>query len=626
MQKFNLFFILVAAFLNASSLSAQNAQQANFTFKSLGSVNLSAIEEDWKVYIQYLGDPEAQNYYYNKFLRPVKQETAKRFPRKENYTPIISPFSAAIDTPTVLRSFAGKIWGGSVPCDNTLAISNGGMLLSAVNQNLMVYDTNSDTLLLDVSLSAFWASLNLPDNKYDPKLLYDQEEDKFIFICLNGFADSTSKILVAFSQSNDPTQNWNLYALEGNPLNNGTWTDFPSMAVSDDELFITGNLIQPGVSWQLGFKQTIIWQVDKSSGFLGNTLNTKLWSEIKYGSTYIRNMNPIKGGSSTYGNKMYLLSNRNFDVENDSIFILTIDGKINESPALTIDVSKANNKYGAPPEALMSNGQYLATNDARLLEGFYENNKIQFAGNTVNPANGKACVSHGIITNLTTTKDVALQLITHSEFEFGYPNLSYSGITSNEDNALISFNYVSKNHKPGFVSMNYDGSTYSDPGIVKSGLTDVSLLQDTIERWGDYFGSQRKYNEPGKVWIAGYFGRSVKIGQFQYINAPSTWIAELTRPDGAIGIKEVESVKQGTIFPNPGTDLFHLEFVLAKPANITVLIYDLNGRLVKQLQKGNLRKGKSLLSFDRGMLNAGQYLLSIQEENKILETHSLIIQ
>ena len=106
MQKFNLFFILVAAFLNASSLSAQNAQQANFTFKSLGSVNLSAIEEDWKVYIQYLGDPEAQNYYYNKFLRPVKQETAKRFPRKENYTPTISPFSAAIDTPTVLRSFA----------------------------------------------------------------------------------------------------------------------------------------------------------------------------------------------------------------------------------------------------------------------------------------------------------------------------------------------------------------------------------------------------------------------------------------------------------------------------------------------------------------------------------------
>ncbi|MBL0052360.1 MAG: hypothetical protein IPP29_13025 [Bacteroidetes bacterium] len=46
------------------------------------------------------------------------------------------------------------------------------------------------------------------------------------------------------------------------------WTDFPMMALTNDELFITVNLLYPDSSWQTGFNETIIWQVNKHDGLM----------------------------------------------------------------------------------------------------------------------------------------------------------------------------------------------------------------------------------------------------------------------------------------------------------------------------------------------------------------------
>jgi hypothetical protein len=73
--------------------------------------------------------------------------------------------------------------------------------------------------------------------------MYDPKADKFVLMCPVGFVDSTSKIIVGFSQTNDPNGNWNLYTLPGNPLNNNLWSDYPMISMTEKELFLSINLL-----------------------------------------------------------------------------------------------------------------------------------------------------------------------------------------------------------------------------------------------------------------------------------------------------------------------------------------------------------------------------------------------
>ena len=108
-----------------------------------------------------------------------------------------------------------------------------------------------------------------------------------------------SHVCVAFSTTNNPLDDWNVYMLKGDALNTNHWTDYPAISINEKDLFITGNLLQSGVSWQLGFFQSIIWQIDKMSGYNGNdSLAFNLWSEIKDDSIYLRNIHPARGARS----------------------------------------------------------------------------------------------------------------------------------------------------------------------------------------------------------------------------------------------------------------------------------------------------------------------------------------
>ena len=87
---------------------------------------------------------------------------------------------------------------------------------------------------------------------------------------------------------------WNVYMLKGDALETNHWTDYQQYHLTK-EVVITGNLLLDGVSWQLGFNQSIIWQIDKSSGYSGaDSLSFNLWSDIKDDSIYIRNIHPVE--------------------------------------------------------------------------------------------------------------------------------------------------------------------------------------------------------------------------------------------------------------------------------------------------------------------------------------------
>ena len=65
--------------------------------------------------------------------------------------------------------------------------------------------------------------------------------------------------MCCFSSTNDPLDDWNIYMLVGDALDTNHWTDYPTISITDDDLFITGNLLLHNVSWQEGFYQSLIW-------------------------------------------------------------------------------------------------------------------------------------------------------------------------------------------------------------------------------------------------------------------------------------------------------------------------------------------------------------------------------
>ena len=130
---------------------------------------------------------------------------------------------------------------------------------------------------------------------------------------------------VAFSTSNDPMDDWNVYMLKGDALETNHWTDYPAISLTKEDLFITGNLLR----WSklvTGFNQSIIWQIDKSSGYSGaDSLSFNLWSDIKDDSIYVRNIHPVRGARDLQDNKQYFLSNKNFSQESDTLYLIKID-------------------------------------------------------------------------------------------------------------------------------------------------------------------------------------------------------------------------------------------------------------------------------------------------------------
>ena len=149
---------------------------------------------------------------------------------------------SSLKAPYELINFEGNTYDNGIPDDNNIAVSDSGKILSAMNSTLNVYDS-AGNLIKNISLGAFSNGLGLSQGKYDPKVIYDESADRFIAVCLNGTSDSTSYAIIGFSQTNDPAGNWNLYKISGNPLNDTTWSDFPIIKITQNELFLTLNAL-----------------------------------------------------------------------------------------------------------------------------------------------------------------------------------------------------------------------------------------------------------------------------------------------------------------------------------------------------------------------------------------------
>lgn len=618
---------IIISFILFNQINGQNITDKSYPLSA--KFNMSNAKSEWVVTIKNIENIYEGNSKYSRLFSESKENVEKTFPRKNGniYDKNLKNISFEADSFQVLNGFVGNGWGGGTPNDNTLAISNGNYLVSSINSSINVYDLNIDSLVMSVSMNSFANAVQgISTHQYDPKLLYDQIEDRFILVFLAGSESSSTDIIIGFSSTNNPLDSWNLYSLPGNPLNDTSWFDYPAINLTQNELFLTGNLLSDSGSWQVSFKQSIVWQIDKHKGYQGLPLQTRLWSDINFQGSRLRNIHPVNGGDYIPEKEIYLLNTRNFDLQNDTVFLIHINGTQYETETeMTVKSVITNKAYGMPPDARQNGTHKLATNDARVLGAFLQNNKIQFVSNTIDTNYGSAGVYHGVITGYNTNNPVCVgNIISDSIIDFGYPNISFSGKQSDEDQAIITFEFSGKSDTlyPGFCGIFYEGEhKYSEIIKLKKGSCVINIISG-VDRWGDYSGSQRKHNEPGKVWVSGTF--SVQEG-FYKTNA--TWIAELYSTFEKSVPTTPSFDKKIVVYPNPTSDLVHFNFEISEATIVQFILSDISGRISDNFYTARLPKGRNLITVPIGHLSKGSYIIKMinKDTQKILFTEKIIV-
>jgi hypothetical protein len=289
--------------------------------------------------------------------------------------------------------------------------------------------------------------------------------------------------------------------------------------------------------------------------------------------------------------------------QNDSVFLLKIGDTLN-SPGntLTVQAMKSNRTYGFPPNGRQKGiTDKLQTNDARVLGAYLEGNEIQFVSTTVDTAIGADAIYHGIISNYASAPSVQASYISVDTMDFAYPNISFAGNNGGLNASIISFDYSGVNHYPGVAAVLWDGSGHSPLLEIKQGVAPIKMLLDSIQRWGDYTGSQPRWNALGYVWTVGQFGKTGK----QYNN----WMSLLRSPYAVSVQNPTPTSSAATLFPIPSFQFIRLRFRLGEEANLRFAIYDMKGALIDQVLEAHCERGENEFQFNTASLPTGQYLL-----------------
>jgi hypothetical protein len=128
------------------------------------------------------------------------------------------------------------------PPDTTGAVGP-NHVMATLNGQIRIQSKNG-TVIKTLWESTFWAPLKHSDI-YDPKVLYDPFANRWMFTMLADRNSAGSSVMMAVSQTSDPTGNWNLFNIDADP-SNVLYADFPSMGFTKDWIVVQVNMYRVG--------------------------------------------------------------------------------------------------------------------------------------------------------------------------------------------------------------------------------------------------------------------------------------------------------------------------------------------------------------------------------------------
>jgi len=434
----------------------------------------------------------------------------------------------------------------NIPPDPSAA-SGPNHVVSVVNVSIQ-WHTKAGTLQGNQSLRNFFTSLSPVNNTFDPKVIYDQYEDRFVVVTLerqntaNGDPSNTSRILVAVSATSDPNGTWYFHSINSltNIGGNDTWADYPGFAVDEEAIYITNNMFLFSGGSSVGVR---LWIIDKGvvGGFYaGSAASDTIYDPIPASGQNVTTQpaHIFDSGPTGVGTFLVGYSGLSNGVS-EFIQVVRVDNPLT-TPIFTLQFVNIgdieNPATGMPNAPQQGTATFVETNDRRALHAVWRNNSLWLTTTIVAPLAPDAGQATAYWVELDTTTLASISV--NDQGSIGGEDLGAGTYTFFPSvavdpcgNAGFGFAASGPNIYPGaYYTVRYasdTAGTVQSTGTVAAG-TDYYFRQfgDTRNRWGDYTGMSLDPANEATFWAFNEYAMTRGTILISYPTQDGRWATE----------------------------------------------------------------------------------------------------
>ena len=381
-------------------------------------------------------------------------------------------------------------------------------IVQLINGAFVVYDkTANHTPLLTESARTFWAlSGNDPGNSlsglgiFNQRIIYDPTTQRWIAAGLTGDTTNNS-ILLARSDTSDPTGSWHSVAIPGNVGGPGQYVDYTRLGIDANGVYISTNnyTSNPGFSTDVS-----VFSLPKADLLATNpTLANLTRFDGQDPGNIGMSIQPVINFGPNQGFEPLLATSL---ASPDTVLYRTdLVGTAAANATMSSTVQIGVNQYFNPPAAGQSNGsQIIGTIDQRFTGNVYQVGNVLYAVHATR-VETSPLVFHDAITwykiDATTNNVLQEGTITNGTFDLYQPSIA----ANEKGDVVISYNQSGTQVGGQIRIFAVVGKTDSS-GITTFG-TPIQLQVSTTGaysfdngRWGDYTTTVVDPSNPNVFW------------------------------------------------------------------------------------------------------------------------------
>lgn len=535
------------------------------------------------------------------------QPATERIHYANEYKQLQATQSAGQPSPLPQAGFASKTYDGYYPPDPHGAVSE-HFIVGTVNDELYIQD-RSGNLISDVKLLNFWIPVHQTRRLYDPRLVYDPNMHTWMLVTAANAQSDSSCILIAISQSEDPTGTWNLYKIKADSA--GTlWLDYPNIGFNNKWIAVTGNMY-------------------------GNTTDS-----TDTGRIFVFDRNAMMSGAvpgmTIFGVDQGVEPAVTYDSTMNDLFLLEtyyepagqlqlqkVTGAVGSEQLISIGFPAIHTPWSPIPKddadfaPQLGDTAKIQCNDDRIGSVIFKNNTIWATHAAFLPAVDSPTHSAVMWWAIDTNADV--QQCGMIDDPTGKNFYAFSSIAVNKYNdALIGFSVFSADQHPAMGYAYHDhtqpAGSVNNPYIAKSGENTYNRSGFGRNRWGDCSATVIDPLNDIDFWTINEYSESVA----------DNWGTWWTNVSG------LDTINHGTLpfgvdlVPNPNKGVFNLYFSGQVHTAVQIDIYDMLGERIYTTTISDPEVSSIWINNFSGYLADGIYITRIKANGQTIDKKMLV--
>lgn len=496
------------------------------------------------------------------------------------------------------------------PPDNAMAMGSGGVIVCAINSQIFVVDTTGTVLFrrgLDGFLSNAVNGQILSRFFCDPRVVFDHESQRFIVTAMTCEGrSSTSQIIIAVSNTEDPLGVWTLYQVQpafSPPLSARTWFDFPAVAITSSDVFLSANLFDDSFS----YRQPVVLQLNKAPLLRGAVPSGSDFRSFLNLSGDPYALFPIRIDTDR-GSAMLMISNGFGNDEANSIRLYEFSGSIRDGNTQVNSVVTPVPSFQPPgfspqPQSTV----VLSCFDQRGAGGVWLGSTLHYVFGIRGPAGNAGIMYLALQRSGNAWRTTGSRIITRANSNIAYPSIAPIVIGGRKQ-TVLTYLFSSASESPGIAACLVDSLLNLSPEhVVRPGDGPVEFQSvDDFSRWADYISTVQSESNPAEVWLFAPYGNRSKswsnILARLLTNTRSTSVLEPSQAGGSLPMSP-------SLRASMSGDEVAIELHITNEANVTIDLHSVTGAHIQRLFDGGILPGIHQSRYSLSNISAGPYLL-----------------